>query len=430
MALKAGVNHNCGVNYQFLPQAVREGKISEKQLDERLRPLLRTRFRLGLFDEPDASPYRGICPDLINSPAHRHVALEAARKSIVLLQNRGGILPLKPEKLQKVYLTGPTMADNTALLGNYNGLSGNLVSFLEGIVDRLGVGTVVDYALGTPLTAENRFSGSFQAEEADVVIAAIGNTSLLEGENGDALLSDFGGDRRDIALPANQVELIRRLREKMPQKPLIVVVTGGGAVDLREICTLADAVLFAWYPGEQGGNALADILLGRCNPSGRLPITFYARVEDLPPFEAYSMDNRTYRFFRGRPQFPFGFGLSYTTFSHHTLSVERSPAGQGRDLEIRMSVENHGPMAGDEVVMVYVVKPARHERNPSKSLCGFQRVYLEPGGKKTVSLVVRARELEAWDSEKKGFVLTPGRYRFEVGPNAAEVKLSAALEIK
>lgn len=430
LALKAGVNLNCGVNYKFIPQAVRQGKMTEKSLDDRLRPLLRTRFRLGLFDEPDPTPYQNLCPDLVNGPEHRRLALEAARRSIVLLQNRGGVLPLRPAKLQKLNLTGPTMADTHALLGNYNGLSGDLVTFMEGIVHRLDIGTVVDYAPGTLLTGKGIFGGFFQAEEADAIIAAIGNTSLLEGENGDALLSDFGGDRRGIALPGNQVELIRRLREKIPGKPLIVVVTGGGAVDLREVCTLADAVLFAWYPGEQGGNALADILFGQTSPSGRLPVTFYAQTDDLPAFEDYSMDNRSYRFFRGRPLFPFGHGLSYASFSYDDLTVRQENEKAGRELRIEVTVKNSGAMAGEEVVQLYVVKPARHRRNPIRSLCGFQRVFLEPGEHKRVVMRVALQGLTAWDAEKKDFALTKGDYRFDVGPNSADVNVSATLELK
>lgn len=425
LALKAGVNLNCGVNYRYIPDAVRLGKISEKEIDALLRPLLQVRYRLGLLGDKDTSPFHDIGLETLDSEGHRLLAREAARKSIVLLKNGRQLLPLKGECLRKIYLTGPTMADPVALLGNYHGLSAQLVTFLEGIVHRLGPGTVADYTMGTPLAAEKRFSGSHLAEEADVVIVAIGFTSLLEGENGDAFLSDSGGDRPGLGLPANQLELLRRLRDKMPQKPLVVVVTAGGAVDLGEICSLADAVLFAWYPGEEGGNALADILFGDVSPSGRLPVTFTAREEDLPPFDDYSMAQRSYRFFQGKALFPFGYGLSYTRFLHSNVKA----ALIGRDVAVSLTLENKGTFAGDELVQVYAVKPARHRRNPIRSLCGVRRVFLRPGERKNLDMNIRLEHLAAWDVDSDRFVLTPGRYVFQVGPNSRDLAGSAFIDL-
>lgn len=429
IALNAGVNLNCGVNYKYIPDAVKQGKITEEKIDSLLKPLLRTRFKLGLLDYKDISPYKDIQPEVVNCPEHRQLAYEAALKSIVLLKNDKQTLPLKLESLHKIFVIGPTMADNTILLGNYNGFSGNLVTFLEGIINKTDAGTVVDYNIGTLLNTDNVFSGLYLAPDADVIIAAIGNSMMLEGENGDAILSTSGGDRNDIKLPENQIELIRRLREKAPEKPLIVIVTGGSAIDLKEISTLADALLFAWYPGEQGGNAMANIIFGAENPSGRLPVTFYAGIDDLPAFDNYSMENRTYRYFKGTPLYPFGFGLSYSTFEYAGFKINK-PESNANEITISVTVKNTSTHDGEEVAQLYVKKPVLHENNPIKSLCGFKRVSLKAGESRQITFAVKLKDITAWDTLNKNYILTSGDYTFEVGASAADIKLSTEIKLE
>jgi beta-glucosidase len=300
---------------------------------------------------------------------------------------------------------------------------------LEGIINKVDVGTVVDYNIGTLLKTNDVFSGLWLVPDAEVIVAAIGNTMMLEGENGDAILSESGGDRNDLKLPENQVELIRKIREKAPGKPLIVIVTGGSAIDLAEISSLADAVLFAWYPGEQGGNALADILFGSLNPSGRLPVTFYERIEDLPAFDDYNMENRTYRFFKGTPLYPFGFGLSYSAFQYSDAKIN-NPKSETEEINFTVTIKNTGFFDGEEVAQLYVVKPALHERNPIKSLCAFKRISLKAGESKQVIILVNKADLKAWDTISKEYVLTKGTYEFQAGSSSVDIKQTTQLNLQ
>jgi len=253
MSADAGVNLNCGYIYKYLPEAVENGLISEEVLDDILKPLLNTRFKLGLFDPDSINPYSRISPYFVNSKKHKTLAREAAVKSIVLLKNNG-ILPLNRDSINNIFVTGPMAADLSALVGNYNGYSGEMVTILEGIVEGAGPDIAVDYTTGVLLNNDSLFYGFWQAGSADVVIAVVGINRLMEGENGDAMLNTNGGDRPSRELPENQLKYLRLLKEKIGDKKLIVVVTGGSAIAMLEVVDLADALLFAWYPGEQGSS--------------------------------------------------------------------------------------------------------------------------------------------------------------------------------
>ena len=425
MAADAGVNVNCGYLFKFLPDAVQKGMISEKQIDEILKPALTIRFKLGLMSEDNNDPFAGIPAETINSEEHRRLAYEAAVKSIILLKNENSALPLDKENLHKLYVTGPTANDNIVLLGNYNGFSGNLVTILEGVINKVDAGTVVDFSQGTLLNSMEKFNGTWQAESADVTIACIGNSRFLEGENGDAFLNENGGDRKTLRLPENQIRFIRKLREEAGDKPLVVVITGGSAIAIPEIEPLADAILFVWYPGEQGGNAVADVLFGDYNPAGRLPVTFYKSVEDLPAFDDYNMANRTYRYFRGEPQYEFGYGLSYTQFDYSDLEID-----QERDsLFITFILTNTGEKAGDEVVQLYVTEESQRDKVPLKMLKGFQRVNLAAGEKTRIGFTLPVEELKHWDTETKTFVLEPATYEIKIGTSSEDIRLRKALKL-
>ncbi|MEZ5197015.1 MAG: glycoside hydrolase family 3 C-terminal domain-containing protein [Bacteroidales bacterium] len=226
-----------------------------------LIPVLKTRFKLGLFDPDELNPYAVIKPEIVSSEKHKQLAYEVCCKIHCAAKNKNQALPLDKESLKNLVVLGPTAADVTSLLGNYNGFSGQLSTFLEGIVDRVDEGTIVEYNQGFMFHNDSLFHGFWQAERADAVVLCIGINSLYEGEEGDAMLNSNGGDRIKIELPENQVQYFRLVKEKIGNKPLILVITGGSAMAFPEIDEMADAVLFAWYPGEQGGNALADILL-------------------------------------------------------------------------------------------------------------------------------------------------------------------------
>lgn len=422
MAAHAGVNVNCGYIYKHLSDALAGGLVTEAILDSILRPLLRTRFRLGLFDRQDLSPWSGLGPEVVNSPEHRELAYEASVKSMVLLQNKNNLLPLDTDSVSNILVAGPVSADLQAMVGNYNGWSGNIVTFLEGITEAVDPGTVVDYTLGCQMNTPGSYYGFWEARMADVIILCLGNSKMMEGEEGEAILNPDGGDRTDIRLPESQREYARMMREKAPEKPIIAVITGGSAIALQDVLEVADAVILAWYPGEQGGRALADILFGKANPSGRLPVTFYKSTDDLPPFDDYSMHGRTYKYFRGEPLFPFGFGLSYTTFEYQDLDCEKGYEEDGK-IRAEMTLRNTGGRAGDELVLVYASKagesgdkPGQYLPGDEKALVAFVRVSLQAGEVKTIPLEINLMDMHHWDKENQKYIVQKGEYILQMDP--------------
>ena len=414
MAARAGVNLNCGYVYKYLPQAVADGLIDETLIDSLLATLLKTRFRLGLFDPEEMVPYSSIGPEVINCREHRELAYEAAAKSMVLLKN-DDVLPLNREKTGNLLIVGPTSADIKSLLGNYNGFSGQMSTILEGVVEAAEPGTIIEHNTGFLFHNDTMFHGFWQAGRADAVLVCIGINALFEGEENDALLNPHGGDRRDIRLPANQVEYVRLMREAIGNKPLIVILTGGSALAMPELNDLADAILFAWYPGEAGGRAVAGILFGDINPSGRLPVTFYKSNDDLPAFDEYSMENRTYKYFTGEPLYAFGHGLSYTDFSYSDAEVEEQ--------ELTVTLENAGKLSGHEVVQVYVRKANNKYPEPIKELMGFNRIFLEPGDKASLTIQLDWNILNYWNQEKQSFDRESGIYQLLIGPSSEDIRL-------
>ena len=426
MAAKAGVNLNCGYIYKYLPSAVDTGFIDEKIVDEALKPLLRTRFKLGLFDPDELNPYATIKPEVVNCKEHEELAYEAAAKSIVLLKNKDQALPLNKETIKNLLILGPTAADVTSLLGNYNGFSGELTTFLEGIVNKVDVGTIVEYNQGFMFHDDTLFHGFWQAGRADAVVVCIGINSLYEGEEGDAMLNPYGGDRMKIELPENQTKYVKMVKERIKDKPLIVVITGGSAMAIPEIDSLADAVLFAWYPGEQGGNALADILFGDINPSGKLPVTFYKSTDDLPPFDNYNMEGRTYKYFRGEPLYPFGYGLSYSEFEYSNLNLTHD----NKEIRLSVNIKNSGKFAGDEVIQVYARKLNPQIPQPIKTLVAFARLEFKKNEEKTINISFNSKRLQYWDVENQQYKVEPGEYEFEVGSSSSDIKLTSVINIK
>ncbi len=425
MAAKAGVNLNCGYLFKYLPEAVEKGFITESLIDTILQPLLHTRFKLGLLDAQTNNPYAKITDTAIHSGYHKKLALRTARESIVLLKNKDSVLPLDLKKLKKLFVTGPTANDLMVLVGNYNGYSGEMVTLLEGMINKVDGGTVVQFSQGTLLSGTSKINGTWLASGADATIACIGNSRFLEGENGDALLNENGGDRTDLRLPENQIKLIRQLREKANDKPLIVVITGGSAVALPEIEKLADAILFVWYPGEQGGNAVADVIFGDYNPAGRLPVTFYKSIQDLPPFDDYDMFGRTYRFFKGKPQFEFGYGLSYSRFEYSNPEVRNL----SDTLLVKVSVKNSGDFDGDEVVQLYVREESSRRKNPIKSLKGFRRVFIPKGKTQEVVFKIPFETLKHWSNKENKFVLGNNPFEIQIGASSKDIRVKEMVSL-
>lgn len=430
LAVKSGTNLNCGDSFPSLKGAVERGLISEEEISASLAKLFETRFKLGFFDPEDGNPYTAIPTDVVGSPEHRALAREAAVKSLVLLKN-DGLLPLAKD-LKKVYVTGPLAADAAVLLGNYSGVSSDLATVLEGVVGAVSPATMVSYRQGSLLDRDNVnpidwFSSV--AEDADVTIAVMGISNLLEGEEGAAIASPGKGDRFDLGLPANQVAFLEKMREKAPK--LVVVLFGGSPMTIGEVHDLADAVLMAWYPGEEGGRAVADVLFGDRSPSGRLPITFPKSLDQLPPYEDYSMAGRTYRYLSEEPLYPFGFGLSYTTFEYASIELSETAISPGDGLGVKVQVRNTGKVAGEEVVQLYLSDLEASVAVPRASLRGFRRVALAPGESETVELTLGPKDLELVDEdgsrriEKGAFAVTVGG----ASPGERAVALGAAASV-
>jgi beta-glucosidase len=585
-----GTDTNCGRTYEALADAVREGLISEADIDVSLRRLFVARMKLGLFDPPDLVPYDSIPFSNVNSPPHQALALRAAYESMVLLKN-DGILPLKAARYKTIAVIGPNAASLAALEGNYNGVArdpqmpvdalkaalpqtrviyeqgspyvggievpaprslfrpangssteglraqyfaGNqfqgtpVISRIDPQIDfdwtsasplpgnspegfsvrwtgeivppapgnydftlRLGrcrlcggdnrvfvtvdgkeVASVVnaspamgqgfshlngatgavaephpggpprfnlDFSDGQPKKIKIEMSRSSAmmgagisldwqapadvllkravdaARKADLVIAMVGLSPQLEGEEMPIHVEGFdGGDRTDITLPGPQEDLLEQLAAT--GKPLIVVLLNGSALAMNWAQDHANAMLEAWYPGEAGGKAIADTLTGRNNPAGRLPITFYRSLHELPPFTDYSMKNRTYRYFTGKALYNFGFGLSYTRFSYSPLKLSQPTVEAGDTLTVQSEVRNTGSVAGDEVTELYLEPPrsGNDGLSPRLQLEGFARVHLLAGQTRPVVFHLSPRQLSEVNAKGERWV-QPGDYRISVG---------------
>jgi beta-glucosidase len=425
LALKRGCDIGCDHVYSEIPEAIARGLITEADVDRALARTLGTRFKLGMFDPAEDVPFASIPMDVVACDAHRQLAYRAAAKSIVLLKNKNNILPIKPTA-RKIFISGPTAASMEALLGNYCGLNDRMVTLLEGITGRVPEGMGIGYHLGALLKHPRETKETwapFVAQSADVSIVCVGLTPELEGEEGAALLTPLNGDREGISLPASQVNYIKELA--IHGAKIVLVVTGGSPIALGDVEDMVDAILFVWYPGMEGGRAVADVLFGDIAPAGKLPLTFPKSLDQLPPFEDYSMTGRTYRYMTEEPLYPFGFGLSYTTFAYRDLQIA-SPGSSGFDAAVR--VENTGAVAADEVVQFYLSALDSKLPAPLSQLIGFQRIHLEPGESQTVTVTIKPEMLMLFD-ENGQQVFQPGKFRLTAGscsPGARGLALGAA----
>jgi len=416
LAVRNGVSLNCGSTYlEGLPKAVEQDLITEAEIDAQLSILLRTRFKLGLFDPKGSNPYDNIPTDVINSEENRALAREVAQKGIVMLKN-DGVLPLRND-LSRYFVTGPNAANSDVLLGNYYGVNPKLVTVLEGIAGAIHPGSQLQYRMGALLDRESlnpQDWASPNAGTSDATIAVLGISSLLEGEEGESLASSTAGDRLDYNLPENQINYLRKLREAAGERPIIAVITGGSPMNLAEVHELADAVLLVWYPGEEGGNAIADILFGKVSPSGRLPITFPKSLDQLPPYEDYSMKGRTYKYMDEDPLYPFGFGLSYGSFTYGELKISKANISKNEEVTVSVEVTNEGEVESDEVVQLYVSDDEASVDVPNSQLFGVQRIKLAPKESKNVSFTLKPNAFQLVNNDGQR-VLEPGKFTVHVG---------------
>jgi len=414
-AIKAGVDLDCSsILQEDAIKAVQQGLLTEKEIDGALSTLFRTEFRLGFYDDPVLVPFRSYGADSVNNPSHVALARKAAQQSMVLLKNDHNILPLKKSNISSMMVIGPGAASFNVMIGNYYGSSRRVVNFAEGITAAAGPGTRVEYDQGCDFKDTTHFGGTWAAGNTDVTIAVIGLSPVLEGEAGDAFLSEGGGDKRDLSLPKSEIAFMKALRNAVQHKPIIAVITSGSDVDIDAIAPYADAIILAWYPGEQGGNALADIVFGDLSPSGHLPVTFYKSVSNLPDFSDYNMKGRTYRYYDGPVQYPFGFGLSYTSFNYELQDKPKNKYKTTDTISVSLKVKNTGAMDADEVVQAYIEYP-QIDRMPVKELKSFKRVSVAKGGAQSVVLKIPVKELQKWDMSSHQWKVYPGEYKVDIG---------------
>ena len=422
LAVGSGCDLCCGQDYRSLVEAVRQGLITEEAIDRSVRRLLTARLLLGMFDDPATVQYAQIPYEVNDSPEHRRLALDAARESIVLLKNGEALLPLRKE-LDAIAVIGPNADSRSVLLGNYSGLPSSSVTVLDGIQAKVAAGTKVIYARGCDLVAKGpdhwgrRDDDGFSearsaAARADVVVMCLGISASLEGEEGDAPGSESQGDRVHIGLPDVQERLLRAVAAM--GKPIVLVLMSGSAVALGWAAEHVRAILTGWYPGEEGGTAIAEVLFGDYNPAGRLPITFVRSVEQLPAFGDYRMKGRTYRYLTEDPLYPFGYGLSYTSFAYRNLSLSKGSILPGDNVRVRVEVENSGKRSGDEVVQLYVSDLEASVEVPHWSLKAFRRVRLEPGERRVLEFDLTSRQLALIDNNGR-CILEPGLFRLYLG---------------
>jgi len=425
VAVNKGCDLNCGRVYESMKIAVEKGLLTEETIDKSVKRLMKTRFKLGMFDPEEEVPFYEIPFEANDSQENRELARETARQSIVMLKNENKILPLNKEELDSVAVIGPNADSQPVLIGNYSGKASKYVTLVDGIHNALDDQTRVYYAEGCDLrTTEPSYWGNQPdagfaeavsiAEKSDVVIMCLGISPELEGEEGAVANSDGGGDKIDIALPGMQEELLAAVAET--GKPIIAVITNGSPVELNSVDQKAEAVLEAWYPGEEGGNAVADILFGDHNPSAKLPVTFVRSMDQLPDFRDYSMQNRTYRFMESDPLYPFGFGLSYTDFDFSDLKLSSASFSTDSEAEITVSakIKNSGQYKGAEVVQLYLKDLESSVQLPKYELRGVERVELAPAEEKTVKFNLKARDFAIIDQEGKA-VLEAGEFEIYLG---------------
>jgi beta-glucosidase len=413
LAVRTGCDLNCGCTYGDLIFAVEQGLITEAEINTSLRRLLRTKFKLGMFDPKGSTQWDSLPLSVVDSPKHRKLARQAAAEGVVLLKNNG-VLPLRKDP-NRLLVVGPTAANYGALLGNYHGVSPQMVTIFQGILEAAQPNTPVKYRPGCPLFSAQAPGVNYTfgaAEAADCVIAVMGLDHTLEGEEGDTVASPSGGDRDTIELPTVQMNFLRAIRPYC--KKLVLVLTGCSAIAAPEAHELADAVLMAWYPGCEGGHGVADVLFGDVAPSGRLPFTVPKATADLPAFNDYNMKGRTYRFSDKEPMYPFGFGLSYGKVIYESVAQNRQSVKAGGSVTFTATLKNDGDAAFDEVVQCYIVPPRDWPEAPLSSLVGFEKISLKAHSSATVKFKLPAEAFMQYDMNGNK-VLHQGRYGVVIG---------------
>lgn len=422
LAIDAGCDLNCGNMYLVLLQALQEGLITEEHITRAAERLFTTRFKLGLFEgsEFDNIPY-----EVVECKEHIELAVEATRKSVVLLKN-DGILPIDKTKVKTIGVIGPNANSRLALKGNYYGTSSRYITVLEGIQDEVGDEVRVLYSKGCELVkdrteplayAHDRLMEAVTvAEHSDIVILCLGLDETIEGEELDEGNNVGSGDKKDLELP----EVQRKLLEKIVAvgKPVILCILAGSALNLSYAEEHCNGILMGWYPGARGGKAIADILFGKTSPSGKLPITFYASLDNLPDFTDYSMRNRTYRYIEEKPLYPFGYGLTYGDVIC-TDAVLEEEVKLNEDIKIKVSAKNRGKVGTEDVIQVYIKDEESQYAVRNTSLCGFKRIFLNPGEEKEIHMTIPFEALKVVNDEGER-ILDSKKFILYIGVSGAD----------
>ncbi len=431
-AVAQSINAGCDFSdkefMQYIPIAVNKGLLTEAKLNESLARVMRDRFLLGEFDPRERVPYSNIPVSVIGNAEHVALALKVAQQSMVLLTNKNKILPLDKTKVKTIAVIGPHANMFTA--GGYSGKPVEAVNPLQGIKNRMAPGTEVLYAAGAEITAPRRNQPAFNKEEelakaveiakkADVAILYIGTTLDVEAE---------GKDRTSLSLPGNQEELVKAVLAVNPKT--IVVLMNAGPLTVPYLKDNAPAILEAWWPGEQGGNAIADALFGNINPGGKMPLTVYASEEQVPSQDEYDVTKGfTYMYINGKPLFPFGHGLSYTTFAYSNLKLSAKQINADGSITATIDVKNTGKIAGDEVVQLYIHDVAPSLKRPVKELRGFERITLAPGQTKKVSINIPGSKLAFYDEKIHDFRVETQPIDVMVGSSSEDIRLKGQFKV-
>lgn len=424
LAVNNGCDLNCGNMYLNLYLAYKEGHVTEETIDKSVIRLMNTRMKLGMFDDPSHVPYTSIPYEKNDCKEHRELALKVSQKTMVLLKNENNILPLNKNKINSIAVIGPNSNSRDALIGNYYGTASKYVTILEGIQEAVNPNTRVYYSEGCHLykdkvehlaIPEDRIAEAVSvAERADIVVMCLGLDANIEGEEGDASNDNAGGDKRNLNLPGLQQKLLEEVHKT--GKPIILVLLSGSALAVTWADENIPAIVQAWYPGAEGGKAVASLIFGDYSPSGKLPMTFYRSTEELPDFHDYAMKNRTYRYIENEALYPFGYGLSYTKFEYSDLIISKSELQTGETAQLKVTVKNVGQYESDETVQLYLKDVEATVVVPKYQLRGIAKITLKPKEEKQVCFELTPRQMALIDDEGN-CILEPGVFQVFIGGN-------------
>jgi beta-glucosidase len=440
LAMNNGCDLNCGNMYLNAMLAHKEGLITEETIDTSVTRLMNTRMKLGMFDDQERVPYASIPYEMNDCREHRDFSRKVAEKTLVLLKNENNLLPLDKNKLKSIAVIGPNANSRNALMGNYFGTPSKYVTVLEGIQQQINPDTRVYYSEGCHIyrkkteglsSGKDRFAEALSAaERSDVVIMCMGLDGSIEGEQGDASNEYGSGDKNNLNLPGIQQELLEEIHKT--GKSIILLLLAGSALAVTWADENIPAIAQCWYPGQEGGSAIASMLFGDFSPSGRLPVTFYRTTEELPDFSDYSMKNRTYRYMENDALYPFGYGLGYTKFQYSDLRISKDSVTAGENIELKAIVKNTGEYASDETVQLYLKDVEASVEVPKWQLRGIRRIHLKAGEEKEVSFELTARRMALIDNDGR-CILEPGNFEVFLGgsqPDERSLKLTATQVLK